>query len=487
MTELALMEDTPAKNEAKKKEPAFKTIDIFPTARQNALINCPADTIFYGGARGGGKTYGMGILILQRVQKYGRYMNIIFFRRTNPELEDAIKSFSEIFGKAARWIVSAKKFVFWNGAELRMRFIDKMTDYQKYQGHQYSLIIFDEVTNFESYNLIERMRGCLRSGYGIPTQLIMSGNPGGPLHNRLKMEFVDPFPKGDVLLPDGYSDKLKRPLFKCFIPSFVTDNPYLINTGYVDNLKKSGTAAQVRQWLYGDWNNAENAAFADLWDPVVHVVAPFRIPFSWQIVKSYDYGSSHPWACVWFAISDGTDYVGADGKSHPTIKDDLFAIYELYGWTGQPNEGDKASIKEQAEKIKLVESTYLKDSEVLMSIADSAIFANSSGQYCVSDDFEANGVFFQRCKKGPGSREQGYTLLRERLLASRERDASPGIFWFRRCQQSIRTIPMLQLEKDGSDKVATSGASEDHLYDLTCYLLLEEEMGEVQSSASGNY
>ena len=36
-------------------------------------------------------------------------------------------------------------------------------------------------------------------------------------------------------------------------------------------------------------------------------------------------------------------------------------------------------------------------------------------QHCISDDFADNGVFWERCNKYPGSRQQGYVLMRERL------------------------------------------------------------------------
>jgi len=431
-------------------------------------------------------TYGIGVLILHRALKYGKPFKAIFFRRTNPELEDAIDQFSDLFGAHAIWIASKNIFKFWNGATLKMGFLDDARDLIKYQGRQYSLISFDEVTNFDDYNIIERMRGSLRSAHGIPTQLIMSGNPGGPLHNRLKMDFIDPYPKGEVLIPDGFSKKLGRMLTRCFIPSKLDDNPYLRDTEYGDNLRKSGTPEQVKQWLDGNWDITQHAAFADIFDYDIHVIRPFRIPTKWRITKSYDYGSSRPWGCVWFAISDGSDFWQND-TWRPTIPGDIFAIYELYGWNGRPNEGNKESIQSQAEKINRVEELALDGYTISKSIADSAIFTSMSGAYCISDDFADHGVYWERCNKYPGSREQGYVLMRERLLASIERDGNPGIYWSTRCNHSIRTIPLMQMDKDGSDRVATGSSSEDHLYDLTAYLLLSQDMGEAGSGATLNY
>lgn len=463
-----------------------------PTARQAALINSKADVIFFGGARGGGKTFGEGLLTLDRAAKYGKDLSAIFFRRTNPELEDAIRQFETIFDKVATWKVSDKTFVFWNGAELKMRFLDELKDVKKYQGHNYGLMLFDEVTNFDNFNWIEQMRGSLRSSK-IPTQLVLSGNPGGPLHQRLKSEFINPYPEGNVLIPDIFDEDRERWLYKEFIPSKVTDNPYLMKTGYIANLRKTGTPEQVRQWLEGDWNTRQNAAFSDLFNPFIHVVRPFRIPYTWKVSKSYDYGSSKPWACVWIAVSDGSDYIAADGNIRSTIPGDMFVVYELYGCETDrvtragSNVGTKESIQSQAAKIRLVESSTFANCNIVQSIADSAIFKKESGAYCVAEDFEREGVYWERCHKYPGSRMQEYILMRERLLASVERDDKPGIFWFSRCANSIRTIPELQMEQDGSDTVATGNNSEDHLYDAHCYFLLSQNVGEIQTGATGNF
>ena len=465
------------------------TITLKPTARQQALLNCKADTIFWGGGRGGGKSYGAGISVLSKVGIYGEHYSGIFFRRTNSELEEAIKQFMEIFGNAASWKTQDRLFRFWNGAELKMRFLDSYMDTKKYQGHQYCHIIFDEVTNIDNWNWIQQLLGSLRSPYGIPTQFLMSGNPGGPLHMKLKQEFINPYPAGDMLIPDTYDENLKRMTYKCFIPSLLQDNPYLVNTGYAENLKKVGTPEQIRQWLYGDWDVSVNAAFSDLWTPAVHIMRPFRIPESWKIVKSYDYGSTHPWACVWFAISDGSDFISSEGEIRPTTTGDVFAIHELYGCVpNEVNVGDKASIQSQAEQIKYIESTVFAGREISMSIADSAIFASTSGgAYCIASDFEKCGIYWERCNKFPGSREQGFILMRERLLASVERDGKPGIFWFTKCGNSIRTLPEMQMDRDGTDRVATGNNSEDHLYDAHCYLLLTNDYGQQESAANGNY
>ncbi|MEN9433890.1 MAG: hypothetical protein RLZZ422_1479, partial [Pseudomonadota bacterium] len=58
---------------------------------QTALVNCPVFEVFFGGARGGGKTEGMlGDWLLHQA-KYNQYAKGVFFRRTLPQLEQVIE------------------------------------------------------------------------------------------------------------------------------------------------------------------------------------------------------------------------------------------------------------------------------------------------------------------------------------------------------------------------------------------------------------
>jgi len=55
---------------------------------QADFLACPANEIFYGGARGGGKSHGVLLDFAAHAFKYGENVNGILFRRTYPELED---------------------------------------------------------------------------------------------------------------------------------------------------------------------------------------------------------------------------------------------------------------------------------------------------------------------------------------------------------------------------------------------------------------
>ena len=64
---------------------------------QKALVDCPFPEIFFGGARGGGKTDGVLGKWAIKEQRYGRDFNAIMFRRTTVSSEDAIERSKQIY------------------------------------------------------------------------------------------------------------------------------------------------------------------------------------------------------------------------------------------------------------------------------------------------------------------------------------------------------------------------------------------------------
>lgn len=353
-------------------------------------------------------------------------------------------------------------------------------DVMKYQGAEIGVLLIDELTHFTEYQY-RFLRGRCRVSKQVAIdpairklipnltfpKILCGSNPGGPGHNWVKAMFIDPQPAETIWKTAASEGGMLRQ----FVPAKLSDNPSLNQEEYANRLRGLGQDWLIKAMLEGDWNITAGGAVDDLWNEQIHVMPRFKIPESWYIVKSYDDGNSHPWAVGWFAVSDGTDYVTADGEKRPTIAGDAFLIQELYGSTGKANEGDKSSIRDRAERIK--ETEKMLGYRVDESIADSAIFASTSAaQVTVAKQFEEYGVFFAPCNKAPGTRHQMLTLLRERLTGAIERDADAGLFVFDHCRNFIRTVPVLQRSQRDPDDVDTT--QEDHIYDLTGYFLLGE-------------
>lgn len=105
---------------------------------QSALLACPFDEIFFGGARGGGKTDGMLGEWAQHAAMHGRYAIGVFFRKTLTQLEEAIERAKQIYEPiGAVYKTQAKTFIMPGGARLKFRSLERDDDAQKYQGHSY--------------------------------------------------------------------------------------------------------------------------------------------------------------------------------------------------------------------------------------------------------------------------------------------------------------------------------------------------------------
>jgi len=84
---------------------------------QSRLLSCPCDDIGYGGARGGGKTFGVLLDFVKHQDKYGEEAIGILFRKSYPELEDVIKKSKILYiGAGAYYNETKKIWTFPNGA-----------------------------------------------------------------------------------------------------------------------------------------------------------------------------------------------------------------------------------------------------------------------------------------------------------------------------------------------------------------------------------
>jgi hypothetical protein len=274
-------------------------------------------------------------------------------------------------------------------------------------------------------------------------------------------------------------------MLRQFIPALLSDNPTLQKNdpGYADRLKGLHDAALVRAMLRGDWDIVAGGALDDVWNRDVHVIAPFKIPASWYVDRSFDWGSTKPFSVGWWAESDGTEVELADGRKYTFPRGWLFRIGEWYGWNGQPNEGLRLTDQAIGQGIKEYEE-HLKESLGLKAVsrgpADTSIFDADPGKDSIAHGINqgywgkatlANKDIFVGADKSPGSRVRRLQALRRRLQAALvERPEEPGLSIFDTCNQFIRTVPVLPRDAKNPEDVDTN--AEDHAYDDCCYRLL---------------
>ena len=214
-------------------------------------MSCPVEDIFFGGARGGGKTDGGIGKVVSHANEFAKASRSLIIRHTYPQLEELQRRMHEIVTPlGAKWAAGKRTYVFPNGAITRLRSLESEKDAENFQGHNYSLIVVDEAGNFANPAPIDKIRATLRSAEGARCQLVCTGNPGGAGHQWLKERYVMP---SQPLVPH-YDEA--RSVNRVFIPSKVSDNPALLlaDPKYLNRIRASGPGWLVKAWLDGDWN-----------------------------------------------------------------------------------------------------------------------------------------------------------------------------------------------------------------------------------------
>ena len=145
---------------------------------QTALIECPVFEVFFGGARGGGKTEASIGDWLEHSNRYGELAVGIFVRRKFKQLAEVIARTKQIFPKiGAKYNEQKAEWKMANGARLKFVYLERDSDAEEYQGHNYTRVYVEEVTNFPNPGPIDKLRATLRSGGGVESGMRLTGNP----------------------------------------------------------------------------------------------------------------------------------------------------------------------------------------------------------------------------------------------------------------------------------------------------------------------
>lgn len=405
---------------------------------QTSLISCPVFEVFFGGARGGGKTDGVLGDFLEHADTYGQHAIGLMIRRQRTELIETIERSKEIYTQLG-WVYHEQDKM-WrapDGARLRFAYLERDADAEAYQGHSYTRLYVEEIGNFPSDKPILKLMATLRSGAGVPVGFRATGNPGGPGHQWVKSRYIDPAPMGFHVFNDPVSG-----LERVYIPSRVGDNKFL-GPDYVQQLKASGSEELVKAWLDGDWSVIEGAFF-DCWEKARHVVRPFEIPEDWTRFRSGDWGSAKPFSFGWWAVV-GDKFRTPQGIWLP--RGCLVRYREWYGMQpGKPNVGLKLHADKVGEGLATREA---KDHKLIGGVLDPAAFAEDGGPP-ISERINAELIKVKLVPFRPADNKRvpgrgamgGWDQMRGRMVG--DEDGLPMIVTFSTCIDSIRTIPALQ-------------------------------------------
>jgi hypothetical protein len=404
--------------------------------------------VFYGGARGGGKTYSLLIAPLRFVDK--PTSRALLIRRSMPELRDVIFQTQQLYPKAvpgAKFKTQENTWHFPSGARIEFGYCENLTDVLRYQGQSYSWIGVDELPQYESPDVWHFLRSSLRSADpSIPLHFRATGNPGNRGSRWVKELFIDPaepntrFTKKVEYELNGRT--LSTEITRKFIPASVWDNPYLTQDSSYIAMLASLPEVKRKQFLYGDWDVVEDGAFSEF-NRSTHVVEPFEVPNGWTKIRAADFGFSSPSAILWGAV----DY-----------DNNIWIYRELYV--------SKVTADQLGRMIREVESS---DGKIYDAVLDSSCWARRGDRGpSIAEMLNAEGCRFRPSDRSPGSRISGKIEVHKRLMVDEDTE-EPRLRIFENCPNLIRQLSSLPLDKNNPEDVDTK--AEDHAYDALRYMV----------------
>lgn len=210
-----------------------------PTAKQAAFLSLDHLEALYGGAAGGGKSDAMLMAALQYVDV--PHYAAILFRRTYADLAlpGALmdRAGEWLHSTAAKWNSGTKTWTFPSGATISFGYLERDADKYRYQGAEFQMVGFDELTQFQetSYRyLFSRLRRL--EGSEVPLRMRGASNPGGEGHQWVYERFI---------VGGRESGRL-------FIPAGIDDNPHIDKAEYLRSLSELDEITRM-QLLQGLW------------------------------------------------------------------------------------------------------------------------------------------------------------------------------------------------------------------------------------------
>lgn len=235
---------------------------------QTMAYNSLATIIGYGGAAGGGKTdLACGKTLTQ-------HQKILVLRREATQLTGIIDRFRDLIGNKDGYN-GAERIWRLPGKQIEFGSTPNPDDWSKYQGRPHDLLILDEAANFLE-SQVRALMGWLRTTDPKQRcQALMCFNPPTSAEGRWIIPFFAPWLEkshpnpalpGELrwfasldgkeveVGPEPFMHKgdLIVPQSRTFIPSRISDNPYLTETGYMAQLQSLPEPLRS-QMLNGDF------------------------------------------------------------------------------------------------------------------------------------------------------------------------------------------------------------------------------------------
>lgn len=408
-------------------------IKLQPKQKEAFTKGLDTPVLFYGGSKGGGKSY---LVRAKEIQQRLTYPNTtgLIIRRTFPELRsNHIRKFFQEYPITAKWYNKTEKAIHYpNGSITEFSYLQNPDDVFTYQGREFDNISIDEITQHEEI-VFKTLRTSLRTSnkeavkQGFKPSILLTGNPGGIGHQWVKRIFVD-----KAFKPE------ENPEDFAFVQAFVTDNKALLNVdpNYLKILQDLPESLK-KAYLEGDWNIHAGQAFSEL-NRQKHIVKPFELPFNTRYFAGYDHGYNHPFSFVLFAVvPDGTVYVVK------FIKDRLKRVDEIYNLINQGTQG--------IGKLEIYAGLDIWSKQ-------------RDGSPSVSEQFfnvglkPSNGFILSKAKV---DRVQGVNEIRKWVAWKNTPSEQPKLFFFENCLEVYDNVASMQFDSNNPEDVLKVDADQD--------------------------
>src|SRR3990167_928403 len=409
--------------------------------------------VFFGGAKGGGKSVGSRHVMLIRLMKYPGTTGLLLRRNYKDLNGNHIRPLMRAFPFMKNWYNKTERILAIPeiGSELFFGHCDNEEDVDQYAGQEFDNVAVEEATQFTEYQH-DILRQCRRGGRaGIHRVIWYTSNPGGVSHNLMKRLFID-----RKFLPE----RKEIPAHYHFIRATVEDNPALLQAepDYINDLEGMADPMLRRAYRWGDWNIYPGQFFEEWREPEL-LVEPFFVPLDLQLYASMDYGTANPTAIGVYAIDPTNDV--------------LFRVMEYYS-PGYPEQQCETARK------------MIRECVFLQGRFPSVVFAPQDMQtqrrlyqeqtYNTAWDVFADGGF--PLVLGNQDCHNGWWALKNMVHEKRLKVFAQGLN-----DNLMRTLPALQRDRNDLEDIKKPG-QEDHAADELRMMALHFYSKELVSTES---
>lgn len=445
-----------------------------PDADIEAGVEC-----IFGGATRGGKSHLARVMLTAYCLKIPNLQCILVRKKQQDILDNHVygpNGFKDLLGPlCATGQVSVTQDGVWfdNGSRITFKHCQDERQFDTAQGITSHILVVDEATQI-SERLLRTFRGwctmTVEMKNALPDyfkrklpRILYTANPIGPSVGYFRRNFIKPRPSYDLSIPAS----LERvgAFYRTYIPSKVEDNPSENAAATRGRMMEMGDVAIAQALLEGDWDAPVGDFFPE-WDDKRHITEDFIPPHHWRRFRTFDWGSTDPFAVGWWCVSDGESFQ-YQGSTKWFPKDSIILYREWYGCDPiDPSQGLGMRNKEIAQGILAMSE---KGFELVPTLTDSLPFQDRGSEYNIAEIFGLEGVPLTLAAT---ARVQGWSEVRGRLLGVQfipeDAQRTPMIYACRSCKYSIEYIPALPRHPNKSNDAAEHGES-THCADMWRY------------------